>query len=346
MGRPLKSNNKTPPWPKRWKYTALELLTLSLLTGALPCAFAAEQTDNQSAAQPSAEASEPPADADDVVQSTSRTVRSTVEWLARGIDSNFGDKPFSDGGKVSNGKVGLSLLKRQDNASKFNLTFNARFRLPNLERYQYFFVGNDDQQGVVTDQPESFSRQELLRKRSQADNSFFVGLGLLLFDAVDMRLGIHGGLKPYAQARYRKPWQLGPADLIEVRETVFFTFNDRVGSTTAASYEHAFTSTFAARWLNAATITQNNPRLNWSSSLGAYQSFGDQRVLSLEALLSGTKGDAVRVTEYGLQTKWTQPVYKDTLLGEVILGHFWPRPDAQSPRGSVWAIGGVITLKF
>jgi hypothetical protein len=131
---------------------------------------------------------------------------------------------------------------------------------------------------------------------------------------VDFRIGFRGGLKPYAQVRYRKQWQLASADLFDFRETIFWSVDDHVGSTTATSYEHAFSSTLAGRWLTSATITQRVRKFEWSSSVGAYKLLGQQRVLSLEALIGGLQGSGVTVADYGLQTRWEQPVYQDWLL--------------------------------
>ncbi|MBA4108908.1 MAG: hypothetical protein C0487_04865 [Leptothrix sp. (in: Bacteria)] len=281
-----------------------------------------------------------------VAESTRSTVRSTVEWLASGVDSWFGDKPFSEGGEVTQGQLSLSLLKRQDQSLDTGVRFNARLRLPNFESYKYLFVGNDNQREVITDQPEAFSRQQLLLPSDRRDSSFFAGFGMKLLEAVDFRLGFRSGLKPYAQVRYRHDWQLSATDRIDFRETLFLTRDDRLGSTTVGSYEHAFSPTLAARWLNAATITQQSPKFAWSSNLGLHQSFGAQRVLSLEALFSGVAGAAVPITDLGLQTKWVQPIHQDFVLGEIIAGHFWPRTDASIHRGRAWALGGVITLKF
>jgi opacity protein-like surface antigen len=96
----------------------------------------------------------PPSTTDAVIESTQRTVRSTAEWLASGIDKRFGDKPFSDGGTVTDGQIGLSYLKRDGHGSNLGLRFNARFRLPNLSEIPYVFVGSDDERSIVTDQPD------------------------------------------------------------------------------------------------------------------------------------------------------------------------------------------------
>ena len=288
----------------------------------------------------------PPQDVDQVLESARQSVRSTSEWLARGVDGWFGDKPFSEGGKVTNGRLSINLLTRQHQSPDFSVRFNARFRLPNVESRAYLFLGRDDQRDVVTDTPNSFSRQERLQPENTADNAFFGGVGLGVRDNLQFRLGLRGGLKPYAQARYGQRWRIADADLVDFRETLFWSLDDHLGSTTALSYEHAYSSTLAVRWLGSTTITQVTKHFDWSSSIGAYESFGDQRLLSLEALISGTLSAGVGVSDYGLQTKWSQPVHKDWLIGEILIGHFWPRQDAMSPRLRAWALGVGVKMLF
>lgn len=281
-----------------------------------------------------------------VLEITRSSVRSTAEWLARGVDSWFGDQPFEDGGKVTNGRLSLGLQTRQGEKPDFNLRFNARFRLPNVERQTYLFIGRDDEREVIADTPGAFSRQERLLGDTPADRSFFAGIGLTLRESVDFRLGFRGGLKPYAQIRYRQPWQLDAANLVEFRETLFWTIDDHLGSTTALSYEHAYSSTLAARWLNAVTVTQRETDAEWSTSLGLFKDLARQRLVSLEGLASGKQGTGVAVSDVGLQVRWQQPVHKDWLLGELVVGHFWPREDAQSERRRAWALGGRLKMAF
>ncbi|HJV94521.1 MAG TPA: hypothetical protein VJ608_00735 [Albitalea sp.] len=327
------------------------LLTLLVACAALP-AYAQEPPAPPAApasgdVTPEAPAAETtPPEVAEVVESARRTARSTAEWLARGVDSWFGDIPFSEGGRVSDGRMSVSLLVRQHQKPDYSLRFNARFKLPNVQRASYLFVGRDDQRELVTDKPYAFSREQRLLGENPADRSFFAGLGLRVRESIEFRVGFRGGLKPYAQARYRQPWQISPVDLAEFRETLFWTLDDHFGSTTAASYEHAFSSTLAGRWLGAATITQRVKKVEWSTIVGSYKLFGDQRLLSLEALATGVEGSGVAVSDYGVQTKWEQPIYKDWLLSEVLLGHFWPRLDAQSPRLRAWAIGVALKMKF
>jgi hypothetical protein len=298
------------------------------------------------ASAPAAEAETQPSKTVEVLESTRRSVRSTAEWLASGVDSWFGDRPFQDGGKVTDGRFSVGLLKRQDESMDLNVRFNARFRLPNLEENAYLFFGRDNQRELVTDTPGAFSRQQRLLTETSANQSFFAGFGFAVHESVDFRLGFRGGLKPYAQVRYRRPWELSPVDLVEFRQTVFWSLSDHLGSTTALSYDHVHSSTLVTRWLTAATVTQESKKLEWSSIVGAYKSLGEQRLLSLEALASGESKSGLGLSDCGVQTKWEQPVYKNWLQGEFVVGHFWPRKDPLLPRGRAWALGAGLKMQF
>ncbi|MBA4176907.1 MAG: hypothetical protein C0505_10170 [Leptothrix sp. (in: Bacteria)] len=316
------------------------LLSLSVSTawaGAPAAAVAA------SAPPPGGTGAAAPAPA---LESAREGVRAAAEWLASGVDSWFGDKPFKDGGKVSDGRLSLSVLKRQDTGNDVNLRFNARFRLPNAEKHTYLFIGRDSRSDVVSDQPAALSKLDRLLREGTGDQTFFAGIGRTLTEALDFRLGLRGGLKPYLQARYQRPWAPGPDDDIEFRQTFFWSLSDRLGSTTALSYEHAFSPTWVGRWLNAATITQKDSRFAWQSTVGLYKSLGDHRLVTLEGLVLGKEGSGVASTDFGLQVKWAQPVYKDWLVMELVAGHFRPRPDAQTARGRAWALGAGLRLRF
>ena len=301
----------------------------------LACGVAAAQT-----AAP-AEPIEPP-----VWEATRSAVRSTAEWLARGVDGWFGDKPFEDGGKVSDGQLSVSLLHRQDEGTSASVRFNARFRLPNIEENAYLFVGRDNPRDVITDKPQAFSRQQRLLPERADERRFIAGLGLDPTERLGFRIGLRSGIKPFAQARYSKPWTIGERNLLVFRQTLFWTVDDHLGATTALSYDHALTSTLAVRWLGAATITQEVGKVEWSTSVGGFKSFGAQRLLSLEVLASGRQGTGVQVDDYGVQTRWEQPLGRDWLLGELVAGHFWPRTDPNAERGRAWALGAGLKLRF
>jgi hypothetical protein len=282
---------------------------------------------------------------DAAIESTRSTVRNAAERLARGVDRWFGDKPFEQGGSVTNGLMTLGVLKRQNESADWTLRFNARFRLPNIEEKTYVFLGRDDERDTITDRPGALSELERTGTRSSQDPSFFGGLGRYFGDAFDTRIGFRG-VKPYAQARYRQVWQLPRDGDLEFRETIFWTSKDNLGSTTVLEWDQPFGPELAARWTTAATITQEVRDFVWSSVLGGYRSFGDRRVLALEALISGQQGSGLGPSDYGVQARWSQPLHKAWLLGEVLIGRFWPRKDVLTPREAIWAWGAALKMQF
>ena len=281
------------------------------------------------------------------VEAARSAVRSAAEWLASGVDSWFGNKPFSEGGKVNDGQIGLNFYSRQDQGGDVSIRFNARFRLPNLEAKTYLFTGRDNWQGLITDKPTAFTtKQQLLQSDTAADRAFVAGIGSSVGDSTDVRIGFKNGLTLFAQGRYRHQWRPTADDEFEFSETFFLTTADRLGSSTTFSYQHQFSPILVARWLNAVTVTQVDPNAEWNGSLGAYRSMGRQRLLSLEILASSKQSTGHGLTDYGVQARWEQPVGHDKLIGELIVGHFWPQSVDAGGRSTAWALGAGLKMSF
>ena len=282
-------------------------------------------------------------------ESTRRWVRGSTEWLARQVDGWFGDKPFEEGGMISDGRLDIGLFKRQDENVDLDVRFNAHFRLPNVEQHAYLFIGRDDRRDVIRDTPDELQRQQQLLAIRPVEHSLLAGLGVSLRDSIDFRLGLGPGLKPYVQARFERPWIIGDAQRMDFRETVFWTQEDRVGATSVLSYEQRFTPVLALKWQLAGTVTQAQKQWEWAGSVGTYRSFGGQRLLSLEAVTSGTGEEAtpeVSSSDRGLLVRWEQPVHRDGLLAEFVVGHFWPHFDDARGRERAWALGVSLKLRF
>lgn len=296
-------------------------------------------------ADSAADAPSTAADADNLLDKTRRYVYEATEWAARTVDSWFGDRPFEEGGRVA-GAIVLSFLWRQDEGIDWLTRFRVRVNLPNVRDKAYLFVGRDNERELVTDRPDGFTRRETLQQETRDDQSFFAGLGRQMSDQISLRAGFRGGLKPYAQARFDERWELGQRDAIGFRQTVFWTLDDGFGTTGSLDYGHLFSRALALRGQAAATWSQETDGVQWGSSVGLYRDFGFQRQLALEALVGGETGGEAEVSEYGLRTRWQQPVYKDWLLTELILGYFWPRKDSVTERGRTWAVGAGIQMRF
>jgi len=283
-----------------------------------------------------------------LAESARSGARSFAEWVARGVDGWFGDRPFEQGGSVTRGKLSVNVFKRSDGDPDVDVRFDARFRLPNVEHSAYLFVGRDDQREAAKDAPQGRTRQQQLQAARPADSSVLAGLGFSLPNDVDFRVGLGARAKPYVQARYNHSWQLAPEHAINFRQTVFWTPDDRLGSTTVGSYTWAWSPAVTVRWVNSATVTQAAKGFEWFSSLGAERSFGAQQLLGLELLLNGRvqSGAGTGASDRGVLVRWEQPIYRNWLLGEVVAGHFWPRVAAQTERDRVWAVGVGLKMFF
>lgn len=313
------------------------LLSIALLL-ALPSLASAQPAANPVSPQAAQE--------QDLLEQSRTQVRGFSVWLGETVNDWFGDRPFEEGGKVTHGRLGLRNLWRQDEGWDTNVRFRARFDLPNLRDKAYVFIGRQNERELVTDQSEAFTREQLLlEERRKEDQTGFAGVGLALRKNLDFRVGVRGGMKFYTQARYRKQWALTEQDRIEFRETIFWNNKDKFGSTTALDYEHAFTPTLSLHWQNATTILEKTDDFAWGSSLGLFKRFGDDRILSGEMVVTGETGAEENVDEYGVRMKWTQPVYREWLIGEFIVGHYWPQREDRE-RERAWAAGVNLEMRF
>ncbi len=313
------------------------LLSIALLL-ALPSLAIAQPAANPVSPQAAQE--------QDLLEQSRTQVRGFSVWLGETVNDWFGDRPFEEGGKVTHGRLGLRNLWRQDEGWDTNVRFRARFDLPNLRDKAYVFIGRQNERELVTDQSETFTREQLLlEERRKEDQTGFAGVGLALRKNLDFRVGVRGGMKFYTQARYRKQWALTEQDRIEFRETIFWNNKDKFGSTTALDYEHAFTPTLSLHWQNATTISEKTDDFAWGSSLGLFKRFGDDRILSGEMVVTGETGAEENVDEYGVRMKWTQPVYREWLIGEFIVGHYWPQREDRE-RERAWAAGVNLEMRF
>lgn len=285
------------------------------------------------------------ADDEGVLSGSRAVLRDTTEWLAREVDSWFGDRPFEDGGRVS-GSLRLKASWRRGDNVDGGVRLRARVQLPNLKERAYLFFGQDNESDLVTDRQEAFTRErQLLDESRRRDTTGFAGVGYALRERLDLRAGVRSAYKPYIQLRYRQRWAISPRDAVSFRETLFWTSSDGAGSNTSFDYEHAYSPVLLFAWQNSVVITRRDDGAAWSSSLGAFRAFGDQRRLSLELLASGNTSSG-SVSEYGVRGAWAQPLYRDWVIGELIVGHFWPREHDAVERSRHWAVGGNIELLF
>ena len=277
---------------------------------------------------------------------TREGLHGSAYWLVTNVDSWFGEKPFEERGRVS-GLLRTRVLYREDEGVDTDFRYRLRVHMPNVSEWGYLFIGRDNEQELIRDEDEAFRREQSLLPESRSeDQTFFVGIGRMLRDNLDLRLGVRGGYKLYGQARYRKTWWLTDASNIDYRQTLFLAVADGLGTTTGLNYALALDPDTAFRWRNSATFGTETDGLEWSTSLGLYQTFGRERELSLELLGNGDTDGAVLVREYGLRMIYSRPIYRDWIIGELVGGYFWPRNEDDPERYETAAVGLGVEFRF
>lgn len=267
-------------------------------------------------------------------------------WLVENVDGWFGERPFDEGGRVS-GSLRLRGLYREDDGFSNDVRYRLRVQMPNVSETAFLFLGRDNEEELVRDESDAFAReQRLLPESGSDDQTFFAGIGFFLRDNLSFRVGVRGGYKLFAQARFRKNWWLTDDANLEFRQTIFLAVDQGLGTTSAVDYAYAFTPRTAFRWRNSATISTETEGADWSTSLGLFHAPGNERQLSLEVLARGETDAPVPTREYGVRGIWNQPVYRDWVIGELILGYFWPRDDEDPERRRSWAVGMGIEMQF
>lgn len=328
--------------PRTWT-VLIGTSALSFALATVPAAGAAP-----AAAAPAAGATAATAADDDIpwLEAVHTQAHQGVHGAVQSVDSFFGDRPFDASGGKATGFIRLGTQWEQRGGWRAVARFRLHARLPNLENRAYVFMGRDDRDEEATDQPGQFRRDDQLeRRRPDEDQAFFVGLGYMLRDGLDFRLGIQGSLHPYVQTRYRHQWRLSQRSRVNFRESVFWSTREHFGSTTAGDYEFDLAHTLLLRWANVATISQRRDDFRWQSSVGLFKDLPHLRTIAAETLLKGrTRSPTIR--DYGVRLTWRQPIYKNWMFARVTVGHFWPRERYERSHHPSWVVGLNAEMQF
>jgi hypothetical protein len=281
------------------------------------------------------------------LETTREYVYEGFYWLVEGVDGWFGDKPFDESGGRVSGSVLIRTLYREDDGFDGGVKFRLDVDMPNVSERAYVFIGRENESELVTGQQETFTRsQQLLPESRSEDTTLFVGIGYMLRDNFSLSAGVRGGYKVYTQARYREDWWLAERSNLAFRQTFFLAVDDGLGSTTGLNFTQVLNERRVFRWLNSVTYGTETDGVEWSTAAGIAQSLSGQREISLDLLANGETDSAVDVNEYGVRSIYRRPLYRDWLIGDFILGYFWPRDEDDPERQESWAAGLNLTLRF
>jgi hypothetical protein len=105
------------------------------------------------------------------VESARSAARAAAIWLASGVDSWFGDKPFGEGGEVSDGELNVKFYSRQDQKD-----YSVTFSTPSCPTWSTTTFTGRDTIDVVKIGRRFAAKRRLLQHNSTLDTTFLPGL--------------------------------------------------------------------------------------------------------------------------------------------------------------------------
>lgn len=284
-----------------------------------------------------------------MLDTASRRLHQTVCGAALWFDGLFGEGDL-DAALTSYGHVEVSTAYSEYSGSQTRFRFNARVKLPAMEQRLSAFVGLDDEEDFVRDRAEG---QALRSRRRVSDrDTFLVGLGFAGFTSdrfqSDLKIGVRDVRLPkvFVQNRFNYIPYSGEKTRLILRITPFWDNRDLLGTTTHTSFDHILGEAFLLRWSTAATVTEEVSGVDWRTALILYQNLNGIDALAYEAFIRGASCAPEPLREYGVRTVYRLPMWRDRLIGELVLGYSWPRDDPTLDREGAADIGVGVELPF
>ena len=288
---------------------------------------------------------------EEMLDEASRRLHETVCGAALWFDGLFGDKGDVEAATRSYGRVELSNDYSEFYGNDLRLRFNARFRLPTLERRLSVFVGRDDEDDFVRDRSEGQALRSTTRRPNERDQ-FLAGLGFIAVSTekfqADFKVGARNIRLPkiFAQGRLSYLPYSDEDSRVHLRLTPFWNNRDGFGITPNAAWDYVLADDYLLRWDSIGTITEESAGFDWRSALVLYQNLYLGRALAYEAFIRGATEAPEPLTEYGARTIYRMPLFRERLYTELSLGYSWPRDDPTLPREGSFAIGVGVELPF
>ena len=284
-----------------------------------------------------------------LLDTASRRLHQTVCGAALWFDGLFGEGDLH-AARQSYGHLELATTYSEFYGTQTRLRFLLRVQLPAMEERLSAFAGVDDEEEFVRDRSEGQAIRS--RRRPTDRDSFLLGLGFAGFTSDRFQSDFKAGVtefslpKAFVQNRFNYIPYSSKHNRLILRITPFWNNRDHYGATTHTSFDHILDEAFLLRWSTAATKSEEVPGLDWRSAVILYQNLAGTRALAYEAFIRGSSAAPEPLGEYGVRTVYREPLFKDRLFGELVLGYSWPREDPALPREGAADVGVGVEMPF
>jgi len=318
----------------------------------------------QPAGPPAPAASETGSDADEdarcdesgsdgaaLVDKMQRGVYLSVCGTARWFDGLFGTRRYDQDSDETFGRLGVHGLWDDRDGFDPKLRLRARMALPAMKNRLRLFFGRVDDREIVEDtQPAGGSLPSSFR--DVEDDAWLLGLGYSkqggLRNGFDFGAGvrIRTPVDPYVKGSYRHNFIFSDSTALRARQTLFWRDSRGYGETTEIDFDHLVTPQLLLRWDNSATLAEDVRRLEWSSALITFQSFGERRAISYTGFVSGVANTDVPLRNYGVELRYRQRILRRWLFVEARTSLTWPRETLEEKREINPGVGLGLEMYF
>ncbi len=287
---------------------------------------------------------------DTFVDRVNRSLYHTVCGTSRWFDGFFGDDRAYDESLRTFGHVNLGTLWTDRDGLDPRLRSRIHVDLPNIERRFHAFVGRVDRRAFLADTEEYGDTVQPADEEQSFD--WLLGIGSTPIDRGRRRLSLSAGVRiswppdPYVRAQYRWHGELAGDWLYRWRQTVFWTGDERFGTTTGVDLEHRFSDNLLARLSGSGTISEVSIGVAWRSSLTLFQGLGANDALAWRLRAHGETDSPVPLREYGARVTYRRRLHREWLFGEVGAGYFWPRDEDELERDASPELWLAVELHF
>lgn len=287
---------------------------------------------------------------DTFVDRINRRLYHTVCGTSRWFDGFFGNNRAYDESLRTFGHANLGVLWTDRDGLDPRLRSRIHVDLPNIERRIHAFIGRVDRNAFLSD-TEGYSDTGLSLAEEQGLD-WLLGVGFTPVDRGRRRLNLSAGVKvswppvPYVKAQYRWHRELAEDWLFRWRQTVFWTGDERLGTTTGLDLEHRLSDKLLARLSGSGTISEVSVGVEWWSSLTLFQGLGGNDALAWRLRAHGETDSPVPLREYGARLTYRRRLHREWLFGEIGAGYFWPQDEDELERDASPEIWLAVEIHF
>ncbi len=269
-----------------------------------------------------------------------RSTCGSANWF----DGFFGDERIEGEREGASGK--LAAFAQWSEAEDWDLDgrFRVKFNLPHMDKRIEALAARwqEDEYvagtGETTDPlPVAFS--------DLGDADWLLGLGYSPIRGDRQRLSFSAGVDldtpvdPFAKADFRRHWFFPSEWMARWRQTLFWTDNVGVGTTSRLDLDRRVGPRLMLRNTVRGTFSDSTEGVDWYGGITLFQDILHGRALAYQTWIRGSTDAPVTVKDYGLKVRYRQRFLRDWLFAEASAGMTWVRPDRSLQRESSWGAG-------